>query len=39
MMPTEGIIILRISTEQVTEAGTLLDLYSEDALSYLGLDN
>ena len=30
-MPAEGIILLRISTEQVTEAVTLLDLYSEYA--------
>lgn len=30
-MPAEGIIFLRISTEQFAEAVTLLDLYSEDA--------
>ena len=30
-MPAEGILFLIISTEQVTEAVTLLDLYSEDA--------
>lgn len=30
-MPAEGTVFLRISTEQVTEAVTLLDLYSEEA--------
>jgi len=30
-MPAEDIIFLRISIEQVTEAVTLLDLYSQDS--------